>query len=408
MPPALIVVIVMAATMVQPLATDLYLAALPAIRNEFGAPVSVVQFTVGAVLVSFGAGQLLWGPVADRFGRRPVLMAGFLIYAAGASIGALAPSVQVLIAARALQGFGIAATLVCGRALVRDLFEQQRGTHVMSVALSATSCLGMLIPVLGAVLAERFGWRSTLWFMALFGACGLLLVLLRVPESARALHPDALQIKPLVAGYARILRHPSFRSWTLLNSFGYAAVLGFFSSSAYLFIEAYGVPRLVFGFVIGGASMAYLIGTVLCRRWIATHGIVRTVRKAGYVALTAAPLFVAPQLADAHTPVTLGAALWLTLLAYGVFTPCGHVGMATPFPLHAGAASALGGFTFASAAFLCVTWLGVAFTSGSSAVLSLTTGVLAACSGIVSLTLVQRHGQPAAPLVNPTTPADSP
>jgi DHA1 family bicyclomycin/chloramphenicol resistance-like MFS transporter len=408
MAPALVVVMVMTATMVQPLATDLYLAALPAIRNGFRVPVSVVQFTVGAVLFSFGAGQLLWGPAADRFGRRPVLMTGFLLYAAGASIGALSPSVQVLIVARVLQGLGIAATLVCGRALVRDLFDQQRGTHVMSVAMSAVSSLGMLIPVLGAVLADRLGWRSTLWFMAIFGTCGLLLVLLRVPETARTLHPDALQIKPLVAGYARILRHPSFRSWTLLNSFGYASVLGFFSSSAYLFIETYGVPGFVFGLVIGGASMAYLIGTVLCRRWIAVHGIVHTVRRAGYLAIAAAAMFILPQLADAHTPVTLGAALWLILLAYGIFTPCGHVGMAAPFPLHAGAASALGGFTFASAAFLCVTWLGVAFTSGSSAVLSLTTGVLAAGSGLVSLTLVQRHGQPAAPLANPSTPADSP
>ncbi|MDR6538491.1 MFS transporter [Variovorax soli] len=402
MGPALVVLVVTLATAVQPLGTDLYLAALPAIRHEYAASVGVVQLTLAILVFSFGLSQLVWGPAADRFGRRPVLVAGFLLYAAGAGLGALAPSVQVLIAARAMQGVGIAATMVCGRAMVRDLFEQQHGTHVMTVAMSVLACMTMLIPVTGALLTQALGWRSTLWSMALCGLAGVALVLLRVPETARALNPGALQWGPLFAGYARIARNPAFRSWTLLNSCGFAANFGFFSSSAYLFIETFDVSRVAFGLVIGGASVAYLIGTFLCRRWIAAHGIVVSVRRAGFLSLAAAVLLIAPQLTNAHTPVTLAAGLWLMLLAYGIHQPCGHVGMATPFPLEAGAASALGGFIFAAAAFLCGTWMGVMYRSGSAAVLSFTTGLLVAATGLIALTLVQRHGRPE--VIQPVTP----
>lgn len=393
MGPALVVAVVMLATVTQPLGTDLYLTALPAIRNEFAAPVSVVQLTLAVLVFSFGLSQLLWGPASDRFGRRRVLAAGFLLYAGGAGLGALSPAIEVLIAARVLQGLGIAAAMVCSRAIVRDLYEQQHGTHVMSIAMSSLAFFTMAIPVVGALLTAALGWRSTLWTMGLFGLGGLALVLLRVPETARALEPTALQLRPLFAGYARIARNPAFRSWTLLNSCGYAANFGFFSSSAYLYLETFGVSRVAFGLVIGSASVAYLAGTFLCRHWIARHGIVVSVRRAGFLSLTAATVFIVPQLANAHSVLTLTAGLWLMLLAYGIHQPCGHVGMATPFPLQAGAASALGGFIFASAAFLCGTWMGVMYRGGSAAVLALTTGTLAAATGLIALTLVQRHGR---------------
>jgi DHA1 family bicyclomycin/chloramphenicol resistance-like MFS transporter len=392
---ALTVLIVVLGTAAQPLATDLYLAALPAIRNEYGAPVGVVQLTLSVLVFSFGLSQLFWGPASDRFGRRPIFLTGFALYAVGALIGALAPGIDVLIAARVLQGLGIAATMVCARALVRDLFEQQRGTHVMTVAMSALACMTMLVPVAGAGLTELFGWRSTLLAMVLFGLGSLALVAWRVPETAKGLRPDALRLAPLFAVYGRIARHPTFGSWTLLNACGYAANFGFFSASAYLFIETFAVSRLVFGLVIGGASVSYLLGTFLCRRWIGPAGILGTVRRAGWVALAAAAAFLGPELVQAHSAFTLAGALWLMLLAYGIYQPCGHVGMATPFPQQAGAASALGGFIFAVAAFASGTALGFMFKSGSTTALSLTTGLLSACSGLTCITLLQRHGQPA-------------
>lgn len=396
MGPALVVTMVTLLTLAQPLATDLYLTALPAIRNEYGAPVSVVQLTLSVLVLSFGLSQLLWGPAADRFGRRPVMLAGLIAYGGGALIGAAAPTIEVLIGARAIQGIGHAACMVCARALVRDLFKPQQGTHVMAQAMSLLAPLTMSIPVLGAFITQYLGWRATLLAMTLFALATLALVVLRIPETVPTQQPDALDLRQLFRTYGRIARHPSFLSWTALNCTGYAANFGFFSSSAYLFIETYGVSRINFGLVIGGASVAYLGGTFLCRHWIARLGIIGSVRRASWITLAAAALFIVPQLASAHTPATLTAGLWLMLLAYGVHQPCGHVGQASPFPLNAGAASALGGFSFAAAAFLSGTWLGFMMKPGSSAVLALSIGVLAAASGVIALTLVQRHGKPPA------------
>lgn len=391
---ALVVLVVMLMTAVQPVATDFYLAALPAIRNDYGASVAVVQLTLSLVVLSFGVSQLLWGPAADRFGRRPIMIAGLLLYAGGALVGALAPVIDVLIAARVAQGLGIAAAMVCGRAMVRDLFEPRQGTRVMAMAMTGLACLTMLVPAAGALLAARFGWRATLLAMALFGAVTLVLVLARVPETVPLRNPEATRLGPLLRGYVLIGKHPGFRSWTLLNSAGYGANFGFFSSSAYLFIETFGVSRMAFGGVIGGASVAYMIGTILCQRWIRRIGMLRAVRRAGLLSILSAAVFIVPQLFAEHTPLTLAVALWVSLLAYGVHQPCGHVGIAASFPERAGAASALGGFMLAAAGFLCGAWLGFMFRSDSAAVLSLTTGVLVAGAGVVALTLVQRHGQP--------------
>jgi DHA1 family bicyclomycin/chloramphenicol resistance-like MFS transporter len=396
MGPALVVTMVTLLTLAQPLATDLYLTALPAIRNEYGAPVSVVQLTLSVLVLSFGLSQLLWGPAADRFGRRPVMLAGLIAYGGGALIGALAPTIEVLIGARAIQGIGHAACMVCARALVRDLFKPQQGTHVMAQAMSLLAPMTMSIPVLGAFLTQYLGWRATLLAMTLFALATLTLVVLRIPETVPARQPDALNLGPLFRTFGRIARHPSFRAWTALNCTGYGANFGFFSSSAYLFIETYGVSRVNFGLVIGGASVAYLAGTFLCRRWIASLGITGSVRRASWMSLGAAALFIVPQLANAHNAATLTAGLWLMLLAYGVHQPCGHVGQASHFPLNAGAASALGGFLFAAAAFLSGTWLGFMLKPGSSAVLALSVGVLSAASGLIALTLVQKHGKPPA------------
>lgn len=403
---ALVVLVVTLLTAVQPIATDLYLAALPAIRNDYGAPVGVVQLTLSLVVFSFGLSQLLWGPAADRFGRRPVVITGFLLYTGGALLGALAPTIEVLIAARVAQGLGVAASMVCGRAMVRDLFEPTRGTHVMAVAMTALAGMTMLVPILGALLATHFGWRATLLAMALFGAATLLLVLLRVPETLPVRNLEAMRLGPLFHGYGIVMRHRGFQAWTLLNSAGYGANFGFFSSSAYLFIETFGVSRVVFGGVIGGASVTYMIGTILCRRWMKQIGILHSVRRAGVLSLFGAAVFIVPQLFFVHTTWTLAASLWISLLAYGVHQPCGHVGIAASFPERAGAASALGGFVLAAAGFLCGTWLGFMFKADSAAVLSLTTGVLVGAAGLFALTLVQRHGQSS--VAPPHTPSPVP
>lgn len=391
LPQGLVVTVLTLLIALQPVTTDLYLPALPAIRAHFNASIAIVQLTLSALMVSYGISQLCWGPVADRFGRRPVLLIGLTLYTVAAVVGSLASSMLILVAARATQGIGMAAAMVCGRAMVRDLFEPHQGTHVMTLAMSVLAVIAMASPVVGAVLTSAWTWRAALLATALFAALSLALVTLRVPETVPQKEANATQIGPLTSTYESIVRNPTFITWTALNSFAYAATFCFFSASSYVYIDTMGLSRERFGFVLGGASFAYLLGTIWCRSWIARIGVQASVRRAGWVTLLAAMVFLVPLPFHGHTPWTLTAGLWLHLLAYGVHQPCGQVGLAAPFPRHAGSAAALGGFAFALAAFLSSTWVG-AISDGTAGPVALTTGMLVAACAFVALKGVQRYG----------------
>lgn len=391
-----LVVLVLALLLgIQPVTTDLYLPALPALRDGFGVPMTAAQMTLSVLLVCFGVSQLFCGPLADRFGRRPVLLGGFGLYVLGALLSAWAPAIEVLIAARGLQGVGMAASVVCGRAMVRDLYEPHEGTHVMTQALSGLGLIAISSPIVGGAIASAFGWRAALLATALFGAATLAVIALRVPETARQLNPSATRPGPLLSTFARVMRHPTFVAWTALTTFAYAGLLAFLGGSSFTYMKSFGLSGPVYGLVVASSAVAYLTGTVICRRWLARHGICGAIRRGGFITVAGALLFALPALADAHTVWSLTAAQWLYALGHGVHQPCGQAGVVGPFPREAGAASALSGFFLSMGAFALGGWLGVAI-DGRVAPFALTIAALALSTATVAFTLVQRHGDPLA------------
>ena len=175
----------------QPLTTDLYLPALPMLARELAAPMSAVQLTMSALILAFGVAQLVWGPVSDHFGRRPVLLGGLALYTLAGMAATVATGIGWLIVARTVQGATLAAAVVCARAMVRDLYEPHRGAHVMSLGLSGLGVLAISGPLLGGVLAAAFGWRSTMMAVAVSGALVWLFVWRFVPETIRRRNPNA-------------------------------------------------------------------------------------------------------------------------------------------------------------------------------------------------------------------------
>jgi DHA1 family bicyclomycin/chloramphenicol resistance-like MFS transporter len=391
-----LVVLVLALLLgIQPVTTDLYLPALPGLREQLGVPMTAAQMTLAVLLVCFGISQLLCGPLADRFGRRPVLLGGLGLYVGGASLSAWAPDIDVLIAARGLQGVGMAASVVCGRAMVRDLYEPHEGTHVMSQGLSGLGLIAISSPIVGGALAGAFGWRAALLATALFGAATLALIALRVPETARQLNPSATQPRPLLATFARVIRNRTFIAWTALITSAYAGLLAFLGGSSFTYMTTFGLSRPVYGLVVASSAIAYLTGTVICRRWLARHGIRGAIRRGGFITLAGALLFALPTLANAHTVWSLTAAQWCYALGHGIHQPCGQAGVVGPFPREAGAASALSGFFLSMGAFAMGGWLGVAI-DGRVAPFAWTIAALALSTATVAFTLVQRHGDPLA------------
>jgi DHA1 family bicyclomycin/chloramphenicol resistance-like MFS transporter len=378
---------------IQPVTTDLYLPALPQLTAELGAPMAAAQQTMAALMASFGIAQLMLGPVADRYGRRPVLLGGLALYVVASIASTLAPSIDWLIAARAAQGIGVAASVVCARAMVRDLFQPYEGAHVMSQALSGLGVIALGSPALGGFVAAAFGWRAALLVIAVFGAATLALVAWRLGETAPALNPRATLPRPLVATYARILGDPTFRAWTLLTTCTYAGLYAFLAGSSFVYISGLGVSRQAYGLLVATSSVAYLAGTFACRRWLLAHGARGAVRRGALLTLAGGALYAVLALAGAHTLATLTLAQALYAFGHGIHQPCSQAGIVGPFPANAGAASALSGFVTALAAFAMGTWLGQAMDS-SVAPYALTIAAMALATTAVAWTLVQRHGDP--------------
>jgi len=377
-----------------PVTTDLYLPGLPALSAEFGGALGLAQLTLSGLILAFGLGQLLLGPVSDRFGRRPVLLAGLSLYVLGSISSAHATSMDMLIFGRVLQGIGLAASVVCGRAMVRDLYDPLRGTLVMSKAQTGLGLFALTSPILGGVLAGTLGWRWALAATGIVAAVALALVLWRLPETLQQRNPRALEPARMAGTWRLMLRHPTFLAWSLLLMFTYGGLYTFLASSAFVYIEVLGTSKPVYGLFLASASLSYLAGTVMCRRWIARHGIARTVRRAAAFSLVGGVGMTVLSLAGLSSPWAICVPQMVFNFGHGIHQPCGQAGVVGPFPQAAGAASALSGFMSAAAAFLIGLWLGRSI-DGTVFPLSLTLGLFSVLTAATAWTLVQRHGDPA-------------
>ena len=392
MSPLLIVTLLALLLGVQPIATDLYLPALPGLAADLNAGVGRAQATLSALIFAFGLSQLLLGPAADRFGRRPVLLGGLLLLVGASAGAAWAADIGELVAWRALQGIGVGAAVVCARAMVRDLYVPTDGARVMSKALSGLGLIALGSPLLGGLIATLLGWRATLAVTGVFGLGCLLLVALAMPETARTLNPAALRLAPMFAVWWRILRHPTFLSWSLLVSCTYGGLFAFLAGSAFVFIDVLGVSRMACGLYIAGMSISYIIGTFWCRRWLLRHGLAGAVRRGAAFTLAGGASMAVLAWAGVVSPWAIALPQFAFAFGHGIHQPCGQAAVVGPFPQQAGAASALAGFMLAATAVAVGAWLGVAM-DGTVRPLTDTVGAMAAATALVAWTLVQRHGE---------------
>lgn len=384
---------------IQPVATDLYLPTLPLLKADLGASMHAAQRTLAALMLAFGLGQLMSGPLADRHGRRPVLLVGLTLYTVGSALAALAPNVDALIVWRALQGLGVAACVVCARAMVRDLYEPAEGVRVLSLGMSGLALIALLGPPLGALLAEGPGWRAAMWLLTAFGAATLAYIAWRIPETVPQRNLQATQIGPLLRSWGRVLRHPTFVAYALLTAGTYAGLYTYLSSSSFILMggmeggQSAGLSRLGYSLVLSAGATSYLLGTFGCRRWLVRHGIRGTVKRAAWLTLSGGLLVSGLHLAGISSPWAIVLPMFLYTFAHGVHQSCGQAGVVAPFPAHAGAASALSGFILCAVAFGIGHWLG-GHLEGSVRPLTLGLGVWALFTATIAWTLVQRHGEP--------------
>ncbi len=376
----------------QPVTTDLYLPAFPALTASFAAPMSQAQLTLSALMLAFGISQLVWGPLSDRFGRRPVLLVGLSAYTLASLAGAFAPSMLLLIVCRTVQGAAMGAAVMCARAIVRDLYTPVQGARAMSRGLTGLGVIACLCAPLGGLLTDAFNWRIALLVLPVFSACTLALIFTRFTETVKQPRLDALSPASLFATWWQIVRHPTFLAWCALATASYGALFTFLASSSFVLIQVVGLSRPQYGLAMFLVSFMYILGTFACRRLLPRVGIRRAVAIAGVLTFTAGMLMGVFALAGIHNVWSLMVPFCLFMVAHGVHQPCSQSGAVGPFPQAAGTASALAGFVSMAVAFLIGIWLGVRM---DGTVMPLAEGVWfwSMCVAVIAWTLVRKHGE---------------
>ena len=400
MSPALIALLLSMMLGIQPITTDLYLPALPALRESFAAPMTHAQLTLSALLLAFGTSQLVWGPLSDRFGRRPILLWGLAAYTLASIASTLAPTISQLITWRVVQGAAMGAVVMCARAIVRDLYKPTDGARIMSRALTGLGIIAGVCAPFGGFLAGTFGWRTTMASMAVFSAATLWFIALRFQESLAHKNPGALAPASMVSTWLMILRNPVFLTWSALSIASYGAMFTFLAGSSFVFIKVLGLSTTQYGFLLFVASMFYILGTMLCRRLLVRFGIRKSIAIAGVLSLTGGTGMGLLALSGISNVWAIVIPHFIFMIGHGVHQPCAQSGAVGPFPQAAGAASAMNGFLMMAVAFVMGGWMG---THMDGTVLPMTNGmwfwtVLLTATAWIA---VQKYGEPSHEITKP-------
>ena len=254
---------------------DAMLPALPEIAAELapGSPNSA-QLVLTAFVLGLGLGTLVTGPLSDAVGRRSTIVAGFLLYGAGAALAAIAPTLELLLLARVLQGLGAAGPRIAGLALVRDLYSGREMARVTSFVMMIFILIPAVAPALGQGIIALAGWRGIFLAFILFGAAGVAWLLLRQPETLPPERRRPMRPATVLAGVAEVMRDGDVRLYTAVLTLGFGQMFALLSSAQQLFGETYGREET---FPLWFAAMAILsgIGTLANARLVMRLGMRR-------------------------------------------------------------------------------------------------------------------------------------
>jgi MFS transporter, DHA1 family, multidrug resistance protein len=404
MTPGTIVLTITLLLALQPITTDLYLPALPTLQRELGASIGATQATLSALIICFGFGQLACGPLSDRFGRRPVLLYGLALYAVASLLSAASQTIEALVGWRALQGAALAAAVTCGRSIVRDLFVPHEGARVMSRALGGLGVVGMLAPLTGGVLVHFFSWHAAMLATAVAGAGALAFVARHFKETVQQPDPRATQPAQLLRNWRAVLGHPAFRAWAALLCCTWGGLFFVLAGSSFVFINMRGSTRVEYGLILASCSLAYIVGTLICRRLLLRHGLRGTAKRGALFSLAGGVGMAALSLAGVDTVWALVVPQLLYATGHGVLQPCGQAGVVGPFPDKAGTAASLSGFGMMLTAFAIGLFLGHTLDHSALPV-TLGVGAFSLVLATVAWTLVQRDGDPIGAWRAPVSPA---
>ena len=346
-----LITLLVAITAVAPVSLQIFIPALPAIQSSFGSEPGVTQLVLSLSIMANAIATLLYGPISDRFGRRPVVLAGFSVFIIGSVLSALAPSIGLLIAARIIQSAGAAAGMVLARAIVRDLYDRDMAASVIAYLTMAMVVAPMLAPTFGALLIDSFEWRAIFVAMAAMGTLLGWQVWRHLVETHER-HTGRNIWSGLGEGGLRLLRRPAFLAYTLQSAFAISTFFAFISGAPYFMIDILDRSATEYGLLFMVVSAGFMLGNFASARLGKRFGIDRFIRIGSILAVCGTICVLGLMIAGYWTAASLFGPMVFVAFANGLSIANSQAGAISVDPDLAGTASGIAGFAQMSMAAL--------------------------------------------------------
>lgn len=380
------IVLLALVTAMQAIGTTFTIPALPAIAQGFGSSTDLAQLTISAYLAGLSCGQILFGALSDRYGRRPVLLFGMALFVVTGVACTFAGDITLLIGARALQGFGGGAGMILGRAIVRDIYDRDQALRAMSVMVGIMTMAPMLSPFLGGVLLHWMSWRGIFGVLTLISAVLTVLAWFLIGESLKQRDPDAMNPRRIAANCREILTRPDACSFPLMAALIFSGMFIYITLVPFIAVDTFGLTVADGGWLVGLNGMALWSGAVFNSRTAGRWPVRRMLWISSSIALGASLVTLATTLAVTYG--LLGGTLGLVFIAlpsmvycftFGITQPNTIVMGLHPVPHIAGVAAALGA-TMQMGIAAALTWLAGLMYNGTPLAL----GILHAATAVAS------------------------
>lgn len=351
----LLIAILGALTAIGPFSIDMYLPGFPSIAKTFHTSTAQVALSLSSFFIGISVGQLLYGPLLDRFGRKNPLYVGLALYIA-ASIGCFfSASIQMLIILRFIQAVGSCAAAVGSMAIVRDIFPVNQIAKVFALLILILGVSPMIAPTVGGYVSAEFGWRLIFVILAVIATLILLSVIFFLKESYQPDLSYSLKPKPILLSFLSVLKHPQFYTYAICGAIGFSGLFAYLSASPFVFMDVYGISSKVYGWIFALLSIGFIgssqFNNLLMKKY-PSQKIVNVVL-ACMVFFTL--IFVVGSLNNWFNITGTIAIIFLTLCCVGILYPNTTALSLAPFSKNAGTASALlGAFQMAVGSFTSI------------------------------------------------------
>ena len=336
-----IIILLGALTTLGPFSTDMYLPGFAAIAFDLNSPIAHVGLSLTSYFIGICLGQLIYGPLLDRYGRKKPLITGLVLYIAVAILCGVAPSVASLIALRFMLALGVCVCIVASRAVVNDLFPHSEMAKILSYLVVITGISPLLAPSVGGAITTYLGWRCIFFVLALIAIIMLLAVIKSLPESKRPDKSVSLKLNNVLAGYNDVITESRFLIFTVAGGFAYAGMFAYIAGAPFVFMELFGMNEGQFSIIFTINVCGFILGSQINSLLLRKYKAYNIAFLGSYLLVAAAILMFIHFLLGLLNAVILVVFLFLFLFLIGFIFPNVTAIALAPFYNNAGRASAL-------------------------------------------------------------------